>query len=53
MEKRVKGFCEMDCFRTMCNELTSDGQVSLVNDFTVSATNWTLMATARVYTAIR
>ncbi|KRY27397.1 hypothetical protein T01_2993 [Trichinella spiralis] len=35
------------------SELTSDGQVSLVNDFTVSATNWTLVATARVYTAIR
>ncbi|KRZ13507.1 hypothetical protein T11_9927 [Trichinella zimbabwensis] len=35
------------------SELTSDGQVSLENAFTVSATNWTLVATARVYVAIR
>ncbi|KRZ76572.1 hypothetical protein T10_394 [Trichinella papuae] len=35
------------------SELTSDGQVSLENAFTVSATNWTLVATARVYIAIR
>ncbi|KRY87449.1 hypothetical protein T4D_162 [Trichinella pseudospiralis] len=35
------------------SELTSDGQVSLENDFTVSAANWTLVATARVYIAIR
>ncbi|KRZ18954.1 hypothetical protein T4B_10442 [Trichinella pseudospiralis] len=35
------------------SELTSDGQVSLENDFTVSAANWTLVATARLYIAIR
>ncbi|KAL1237491.1 Exocyst complex component [Trichinella pseudospiralis] len=42
-----------DFVELMNYELTSDGQVSLENDFTVSAANWTLVATARLYIAIR